>query len=65
MRAPKFGVGQPVVYFPPRGLTAQSGAYRVTAKIPLRSGHFEYRIKHQFEEHERVAAEDDLSVLWN
>ena len=65
MRAPKFGVGQSVVYFPPLGLTAQSGAYRVTAKIPLRSGHFEYRIKHQFEEHERVAAEDDLSVLWN
>ena len=64
MRAPKFGLGQPVVYFPPRGLTAQSGAYRVTARIPG-SGHFEYRIKHQFEEHERVAAEDDLSVLWN
>ena len=61
MRTPKFSVGQPVVYFAPRGLSAHPGAYRVTAK----SGQFDYRIKHQFEEHERVAAEDDLIVLWN
>jgi hypothetical protein len=65
MRAPKFSVGQAVVYFPPRGLPAQPGAYCVTAKLPLRSGQFEYRIKHQFEDHERVATENDLTVLWN
>jgi len=65
MRAPKFSVGQAVVYFPPRGLSAQRGAYRVTAELPLRSRQFEYRIKHQFEEHDRVATESDLSVLWN
>ena len=65
MRAPKFSVGQAVVYFPPRGLSAQRGAYQVTGELPLRSGEFQYRIKHQFEEFDRVATESDLSVLWN
>jgi hypothetical protein len=65
MRAPKFSVGQAVVYFPPRGLYAARGAYEVTAELPLRSGQFAYRIKHPCEEYDRVAAEDDLSVLWN
>jgi hypothetical protein len=31
MRGPKFSVGQVVVYFPPSGLSAQRGAYLVTA----------------------------------
>jgi hypothetical protein len=65
MCAPKFNIGQAVVYFPPRGVSALPGAYRVTAKLLLRSGQFEYRIKHQFEDHDRIAAEGDLSVLWN
>ena len=65
MRAPKFSVGQAVAYFPPRGVSAQRGAYRVTAKLPLRSGQFEYCIKHQFEDYDRVATERDLTVLWN
>jgi hypothetical protein len=65
MRAPKYSIGQAVVYFPPRGLSAERGAYRVTAELPLRSGQFEYRIKHPGEDHDRVAAEDDLIVLWN
>ena len=65
MREPKFSVGQAVAYFPPRGLSAERGAYRVVAELPLRSGQFAYRIKHPCEERDRVAAEDDLSVLWN
>ncbi len=65
MRAPKFSVGQLVAYFPPPGLDAPRGAYQVTAEVPLRSGQFEYRIKHPCEAHDRVAAESDLSVLWN
>jgi hypothetical protein len=65
MRAPKYSIGQAVVYFPPRGLSAERGAYRVTAEIPLRSGQFEYRIKHPCEDHDRIVAENDLVVLWN
>jgi hypothetical protein len=65
MSAPKFSLGQAVVYFPPRGVPAQRGAYQITAELPMRSGQFEYRIKHQFEEYDRVAPESDLSVLWN
>ena len=65
MREPKFSVGQAVAYFPPRGLSAERGAYRVVAELPLRSGQFAYRIKHPCEERDRVATEDDLSVLWN
>jgi hypothetical protein len=65
MRAPKFCVGQAVVYFPPRGVSAQRGAYSIIAELPMRSGLLGYRIKHQFEEYDRVATESDLSVLWN
>ena len=65
MRAPKFSVGQAVAYFPPRGVSALRGAYQVTGELPLRSGEVQYRIKHQFEEYERVATEHDLTVLWN
>jgi hypothetical protein len=65
MRAPKFSVGQAVAYFPPRGVSAQRGAYCVTAKLPWRSGQFEYCIKHQFEDYDRVATESDLTVLWS
>ena len=65
MHAPKFSIGQAVGYFPPRGVSAQRCAYRVTAELPLRSGQFEYRIKHQFEDYDRVAPESDLTMLWN
>ena len=61
----QFSIGQPVVYFPPRGQSAHPGAYRVTDKVTMPSGQVAYRIRHQFEEYDRVAAEDDLSVLWN
>jgi hypothetical protein len=62
--APKFKVGQLVVYFPPRGLNAAEGAYRVTAVLPPPTGEFEYHIKHPSEVHERVVAESQLSELW-
>jgi hypothetical protein len=65
MRAPRFSVGQAVAYFPPRGLDAPRGAYKVTTPLPLQPGQFEYRIKHPSEEHDRIAAESDLIVLWN
>jgi hypothetical protein len=60
----KFKVGQAVEYHPPRGVYAPPGGYHVTAELPVRFGEFEYRLKHPRENHERVAAEGDLSELW-
>jgi hypothetical protein len=65
MHEHKFWAGQAVVYFPPGNMYAARGAYEVTAELPFRAGEFHYRIKHPLEQYERVAAESDLSVLWN
>jgi hypothetical protein len=48
---------------PSRAARTAGCLLRDSKAFPLRSGQFEYRIKHQFEEHDRVAAEEDLSVL--
>ena len=61
----KFKVGQAAEYHPPRGLYAPAGGYHVTAELPMRYGEFAYCIKHPRENHDRVAAESDLSELWN
>ena len=61
---PKFKVGQLVVYFPPRGLEAAEGAYRVIAILSVREGEFQYRIKHPSESCERTVPESQLIGLW-
>jgi hypothetical protein len=61
----RFRIGQAVEYYPPRSTYAPKGAYHVTAELPFRAGEFEYRIKHPRELCERVAAESDLTELWN
>jgi hypothetical protein len=61
----RFSVGQVVAFIPPRGSDVPRGAYQVTAQLSLPSGQYGYRIKRPCEEHDRVAAESDLSVLWN
>ena len=43
-----------------RGQYAPPGIYLVTAKLPERSGEFEYHIKHTSELHERIAKESEL-----
>ena len=52
-----------VAFFSANPAYQARGAYRVTAELPLRSGQFEYRIKHLFEEYDRVATENDLRAL--
>jgi hypothetical protein len=42
----KFILGQAVGYTPPSGLDAPHGLYVVIAKLPVRDGELEYRIKH-------------------
>ena len=65
MNEHKFKVGQAVEFSPPRGLYAATGAYHVTAELPVRYGEFEYRIKHPREAYERVAAERNLMKVPN
>ncbi len=59
----KFHLGQPVEFNPPRGIYAPRGPYVVTAKLPERDGVFEYRIRSAVESHERLARENELSVV--
>jgi hypothetical protein len=59
----KFHLGQAVAYRATRGLYAASGAYVVTAKLPERDGHYEYRIRNLAEAHERMARESDLMAI--
>ena len=56
----KFKIGQPVGYRPPHGLCVPEGAFIVTALLPERDGHFEYRIRHPTEAQDRVVCEDEL-----
>jgi hypothetical protein len=59
----KFHVGQLVQFNPDRNerLSAPSGAYEVTKKLPHNGHEYEYRIKSSREEHERTASESQLS----
>jgi hypothetical protein len=59
----KFQVGMLVEYQPPRGISAPFGAYVITARLPMRHGQLEYRIKHETEKFERRATESDLKEL--
>ena len=60
----KFHVGQVVSYRPgSRNVDAPSGVYTVTGRLPQGDdGQFEYRIKHSYEDHERIAKENELTV---
>jgi hypothetical protein len=57
-----FKIGEAVKYSAPGGIFAPGGVYIVTTQLPERDGHFEYRIRHSSEPHERLAREGDLSA---
>jgi hypothetical protein len=59
----KFKVGQVVYFRPKRGsqTSGPPGPYQITKQLPERDGEFQYRIRNAYEEHERVAAESELS----
>jgi hypothetical protein len=65
MSVHKFHLGQPVEYWPSRGIYAPRGPYVVTAKLPERDGEFEYHIRHMSEQHERLARESELTAWQN
>jgi hypothetical protein len=59
----KFNVGQLVQFHPDRKDqgSAARGLYQVTKRLPHNGQDYEYRIKSQREEHERIAMESQLS----
>jgi len=59
----KFNVGQLVQFRPDRKDqgSAARGPYEVTKRLPHDGHEYEYRIKSQREEHERIAKESQLS----
>ena len=59
----KFTVGQLVQFHPDRNEqgSAARGPYEVTKRLPHNGREYEYRIKSQREEHERIARENQLS----
>jgi hypothetical protein len=61
--AHKFYLGQSVAFWTPRDLSATSGAYVVTAKLPERDGEFGYKIRSPSEQHELMARESDLRAI--
>ena len=63
IRIHKVSVGQLVQFNPDRGerFTAPRGPYEVTKRLPHNGQEYEYRIKSQHEEHERIARESQLS----
>ena len=59
----KFKIGQ-VVCFRPKWImpvNAPSGRYQITRRLPARDGEFEYAIRSDYENHERVARESELT----
>jgi hypothetical protein len=60
----RFKIGQ-VVYFHPKksklAAGAPAGPYQITRRLPAIDEEFQYAIKSAYENHERVAAESELS----
>jgi len=58
----KFKIGQ-MVYFRPttRGVDAPWGrSFQITQRLPVFGGQLRYRIRNEFESHERAASESEL-----
>jgi hypothetical protein len=61
MPSHKFHVGERVTLTPVISRNVPGGIYEVTKQLPHNGREFEYRIKSASEEHERVAAERELT----
>lgn len=61
-RAHRFKVGQTVTLSPGFGYVRDAGApYKITALLPSNGAHYQYRIRNNDEQFERVAAENELT----
>lgn len=66
MAAHKFAIGQTVRYSPDRSerhqiAASQGGRFKIVRLLPEAASVLQYRVKSQFDGHERVVREDQLA----
>lgn len=60
----RFAIGQSVRLMKKFGFSPKSAeVYTVTQQLPEQGGLLQYRIRNDYERHERAAAEDDLEEI--
>ena len=60
----KFKIGQTVYFRPQKSIApvdAPSGRCKITRRLPEKDGEFEYAIRSDYENHDRVARESELT----
>jgi hypothetical protein len=56
----KFKIGETVYFHPKVSSEAPRGAYQIIKRLPAADGEFQYVIRSMYEDHQRVAKEDEL-----
>ena len=57
----KFKIGETVYFHPKLPNDAPRGAYQIIRRLPAAEGEFQYVIRSAYEDHQRVAKENELS----
>jgi hypothetical protein len=57
----KFRIGEIVFFHPKLPSDAPHGAYQIIRRLPAAEGEFQYAIRSTYENHQRVAKENELS----
>jgi hypothetical protein len=57
----KFRIGEIVFFHPKLPSDAPHGAYQIIRRLPVAEGEFQYAIRSTYENHQRVAKENELS----
>jgi hypothetical protein len=59
----KFKIGETVNFYPKPPTDAPRGAYQIIRRLPAAQGEFHYVIRSTYENHQRVAKENELRRL--
>jgi hypothetical protein len=59
----KFKIGEIVNFYPKPPNDAPRGAYQIIRRLPAAEGEFQYVIRSAYEDHQRVAKENELRRL--
>ena len=57
----KFKIGEAVYFHPKLSIDAPRGAYQIIRRLPASEGALQYVIRSAYEDHQRVAKENELS----
>jgi hypothetical protein len=57
----KFKIGEIVFFQPKVSVNAPRGAYQIIRRLPASEGALQYVIRSAYEDHQRVAKENELS----